>query len=87
VALTLTNPDAVAVTGTVTANTAGARAAARLGATSFRIAPNGRATVRVRVSKKAARALRRARSIRLTIVTRAPGRAAVTTRRSVRLKR
>jgi hypothetical protein len=75
------------VTGTIRADTAGARAAARLAAKSFRIAPNRRTTVRLRLSAKAARALRRARRMRITIVTRAIGRPAVTKRATIRVRR
>jgi subtilisin family serine protease len=85
----LRNDNGVAVTGTVVAETAGvlARAAARLGSASFRVAAGRAATVRLRVSARRARLLRRQRRIRLRIVTRAAGRAPVTVRRTVRLRR
>ena len=74
----LRNETAVPVTGTITAR--GLRG-------SFRIAAGGRTTVRIRLSKKTRRALRRARRLRLTITVRANGQAPITTQGTVRLRR
>lgn len=64
-----------------------AREAIRLGRVTFRIAAGRTATVRFRLTRKGASRARRARRVTLRLVTRRPGAAPITTRRTLRLRR